>query len=309
MSIEITTTSGAELSEPEDQEKPAPAVEETTEQKESKESGSEEKEEEEEEKSGGESEEKEAKSDDSEDENEEKEKPKKKGGFQRKIDKLTARVSDREKELGYWKDLALKEKSAVDDIQEPEYSETTLINERPDPDDFENHSDYIEALTDFKVNQIEITRKEKELKSQIQNEQEKIVSDYSERVKIFSDKTEDFDEVLESTDEILMSPTIQQVILSSENGPELIYELCKDREEYARICKLHPIQAAQALGRFEAKLSSPSSTETKHEKKLTKAPSPIKPVGSKGGPVGKSIYDPSLSQKEYEAIRAKQRSA
>lgn len=97
---------------------------------------------------------------------------------------------------------------------------------------------------------------------------------------------------MEDVDDIPMSLTVQEVILASDNGPELMYELAKNPEEYARICKLPAVQAARELGKFEARISS--SQDTKKETKQltkTKAPPPIKPVGSKASSVTKSPDD------------------
>lgn len=235
----------------------------------------------------------------------EKDKPKKKGGFQRRIDKLNARISAREQELEYWKSQALKQGASE---EKPKNVESKPNDGRPVADDFENHSDYLEALIDWKAEQKIKERDLKQKKEQAESEQEKLVREHAERVQSFSKEVEDFQEVLSEVDDVPVSLTFQELILASENGPKLMYELAKNREEFERINKLSPLAAARELGKFEAKISK--STEVKPEiKKTTKAPNPITPVGSKGGHVDKSIYDESLSQKEYEALRAKQRKA
>jgi len=83
--------------------------------------------------------------------------------------------------------------------------------------------------------------------------------------------------------------------------------LAKDKAEFDRINSLNPIAAAKEFGKIESKISANSSEEKKPEpKKITKAPQPIVPVGSKGGSASKSIDDPNISQKEYERLRREQ---
>lgn len=231
-------------------------------------------------------------------------KPKKKGGFQRRIDKLNARNSAKDAEIEHWKQMALK--SAGEPKPEPVETKP-VVEGKPDPENFETHAEYVEALTDWKIEQREKSAKEQARKVELETEHEKTLKSHTERVKSFADKTEDFNDVLEAVDHIPVSVTVQEIILSSENGPELMYELAKNKDEYARICKLPPIAAARELGKLESRLSPKASEEKKTEepKKITKAPQPIAPVGSKGGGVQKTPE--SMNQQEYETWRREQR--
>lgn len=305
MSINVISTSIEQPTEkPIEQKevKAAPVVDETSEQNQSSESETEEKEELDESKEAEESEEDSEESDDSE-----KEKPKKKGGFQRRIDKLNARHAQAQQEADYWKSMALKKDAVETKKESVEPVQKVNASDKPDPENFDSHSDYVEALTDWKIEQREKASKEEAQKSQLQIEQEKVLKSHSERVNAFSEKVDDFYDVLESVDDIAVSPTVREIIISSDNGAELMYELAKNKKEYARICALPPLAAARELGRIETRLDSKSSEDKKTEiKKITKAPQPIAPVGSKGGVISKSIDDPNLSQSEYEALRRKQ---
>lgn len=248
--------------------------------------------------------------DDSDDESDdlqdsENEKPKKKGGFQRRIDKLNARNTAAQEEINYWKQQALK--GASEPVKnEVESPKSVSVEGKPSPDSFDTHAEYVEALTDWKIEQREKSAKETEQKNQIKTEREKILNAYSERVKSFSEKNEDFNEVLKSVDDIRPSATLEEIILTSDNGPALAYEIAKNRDEFKRICALSPLAAARELGKIEAKLASQSSEPKQEINKITKAPQPIVPVGSKGGSPVKKIDDPNLSQREYEALRLKQ---
>lgn len=239
---------------------------------------------------------------------EQKDKPKKKGGFQRRIDKLNARIAARDQELEYWKQLATKQK----DAGAPE-QKTEKVEAKPDPsgkpsaDNFETHADYIEALTDWKMEMRDKSKAQEQEKSKLESEHKTRMESHFERVKSFAESTEDYAEVVDGAD-IQFSAAAVEVITSSELGPQMIYELAKDRKEAERIAKLSPIAAARELGKLEAKLSLKASEPEKkpEQKTITKAPKPIEPVGTGRTAVTKSLDDPGLSQKEYERLRRKQ---
>lgn len=307
MSIKVESNSVPEAApaiEPVKQEaqsddKSAPEVK-APEQNESSESDTEEKEADKEEKDDARETE-----DDSESNESDKEKPKKKGGFQRRIDKLNARNTAAQQEIEYWKQQALK--GAGEPKKEPVDSKPEVAEGKPNPDKYDTHAEWAEALADWKVEQKLKERDQQLEKSKLKTEQETVLKAHTDRVKSFVAKTTDFEDVLTEVDHIPVSPTVQQIIVTSENGPELMYELAKNPKEYERICSLPPLAAARELGKIESKLSSQSKDTKKPEtKKTTKAPEPISPVGSKGGVVEKSIDDPNLTQAEYEKLRAKQ---
>jgi hypothetical protein len=128
------------------------------------------------------------------------------------------------------------------------------------------------------------------------------------REKSFSEKTSDYAEVMEDANFLKdASVTLQQIIVNSDNGPELMYELAKNKAEYARINAMSPIAAAREIGRIEASLTKPSEEKKTEQKKITKAPQPIAPVGSKSSTVSKRPEE--MSQREYEAKRREEMKA
>lgn len=243
-------------------------------------------------------------------EGEEQPKPKKKGGFQRRIDKLRASVSAKELEIEHWKNLALKEKAEGKDPEKTvETKKTTDQAGKPNQDDYELYDEYLEALTDWKADQKFKEYESRLEKSKIETAQEKMISSHRDRVEKFAKTVDDFDEVLEEVSDVVPSPTMQELLISSENGPALMYSLAKDRDTFERLNKLSPLAAAKEIGKLESMIEAKTSGEKREVKKTTTAPRPITPVKTKGGTKEKSIFDEDLSQKEYEALRAKSRSA
>lgn len=234
---------------------------------------------------------------------------KKKGGFQRRIDKLNSRVTAKEQEVEFWKQQALKNASVTQTSPGVNpTAKTAQVEGKPKPESFDTHTEYVEALTDWKTETKLKERDDKQFKERIDQEQSKIVGTYTERAKAFSEKTADFSDVLAEVDHIPLSPVLRDIILNTENGPQLAYELAKNPEEYARIAKLPAIAVAREVGKLEYRLQSSSKASSElADKKITKAPKPLETVGTGGkGSTGKSITDPSLTQREYEALRREQ---
>lgn len=231
---------------------------------------------------------------------------KKKSGFQKRIDKLNSAKAEAQREAEYWKNLALEAKGKTETKTEakaePKHATT---DGKPKPESFDTHAEYVEALTDWKTEQKLNQREEKAEKARAEAEWSKKVQTYLTKKSEFADKTPDFDEALAEVEDITVSPAVSQLIIDSEHGPELAYALAKDRETYARICKLPPLAAAREMGKLEAKIVSRAS-EAKETKKVTSAPQPLSPVGTGKGSARKSINDPDLSFADYVRMRRDQ---
>lgn len=182
--------------------------------------------------------------------------------------------------------------------QKEETPQKQNVSGKPKADDFADHEQFVEALTDWKIEQKEVKRRVDEAKVSQQKQLESYVAKKNE----FAEKHDDFDEIVESVNDIPMSITVHQLLLEDGGKPELAYELAKNRDEFKRICSLSPLAAAKALGAFEAKLGVHEKPEPK---KLTKAPKPIAPVGTKAKS-DVSIYDRDLSQRDFERLREEQ---
>jgi uncharacterized protein YozE (UPF0346 family) len=242
------------------------------------------------------------------------EKPKKKGGFQKRIDKMTKRLSAKEQEAEYWKAEALKQKTADAPKKEVESIAKVEAGGKPSADDFESHEAYVEALTDWKIEQREAKKEQAQKQEQAKSAYQKQIDEHNKRVVEFQKEASDYKEVvqdfIEEHGDIKFSLALEESIISSENGPALVYELLKNKEELDRINSLHPLVAAREIGKLEARLAKASESSEKKEIKTTKAPKPLTPVGTKSSGAGKkSIFDPDLSQREYEAIRDKEERA
>lgn len=238
-----------------------------------------------------------------------KDKPTRKSGYRRKIDKMTARYSAAVAEIEHWKAQALKGASGEPNIEKAVEPKTEATDGKPNPDTFDTHAEYVEAVAEWKFDQKQKQLTQEQQRVARETEYTKTLQAYSEREKSFEETHEDYREVLESVDSIQLSVTVKEAIVTSDVGPALAYELAKNPKELERICALgNSNAAARELGKIEARLES-KAPDKAEPKKTTKAPEPITPVGSKGASVEKSIFDPDISQRDYARLRAKQKSA
>lgn len=222
---------------------------------------------------------------------------KKKGGFKRRIDKLNTRLSEREKEIAYWREQAMGQKpSQANEETTPKVESTS--NE-PDPDNFETVRDYTKAVAKWEIAQEKKLIQEQELKSQ---EQKKIGA-HNKRVEAFAKEQDDFWEVIEDVDDIRASQPLEQLILESDIGPQLMYEIASNRQEFERLNSLGALSLAREIGRLEARLSPSKEASNTETRKPTKAPAPLRTVGNKSS--GTSTKSPDeMDFPEYKRWRA-----
>lgn len=235
-----------------------------------------------------------------------KEKPKK-SSFKKRIDRLKQRESLALEEANYWKKKALEGKSEPKE-EEPRAREKDSLN-GPNEDDFESFEEYQEAVIDHKV-KTALEQKEKlEAKKRAEREEIEKASAFQQRMNTFREKTPDFDDVMALADEegLQISNEATTYLNESELAPEIIYTLCKDIDLLDKINNLKGLAAAKELWKLEESLSK--KKENEKEKQTTKAPKPL--TRAKGlGKIEKTIYESaSMSQKEYEAMRRKKKSA
>lgn len=248
-----------------------------------------------------------------------------KDGFQKRIDKLTKDRSDVRRERDYWRDLAMKNQNQPEKSQKPAVeTKAEPTSGRPKQDDFKTHEEYVEALADWradeKVNARLAERDAKQKEASLKSEMDTKKSAHFKRVDEFKKAHEDYNEVVEDISDFRLSASLERAILESDNGPELIYQFAKNPEELARINALEPGAQGRAIGRFESSFQKSEPVESKEaaeeteekpspakpQPKFSKAPKPMKTVGSKAGNP-KTIFDDSMSTDEWIALRNKQK--
>jgi hypothetical protein len=224
-------------------------------------------------------------------------KPKKKGGFQKRIDKLTKEREAAKAEAALWREEVMNARQKAP-AESPKIEAKTIPTEgRPDPEKFTNQAEFLEAVADWKFEQRIKAQEQTKKFEQAKAEQAKTADSFYKKVEEFKKSADDFMETLADVEHIPLTPALQDIFKESDHGPQLMYELAKEPEEYARISKLSPLAAAREMGKREARIPVLPSKETV-ETKTTKAPAPLKPVGKSATASTKDPGD--MSFQEYK---------
>jgi len=215
------------------------------------------------------------------------------GGFQKRIDKLTRKNYELQRQL----DVVIRGGSNP--------SSTPL--EKPNPDKFETNAEYIDAATQYSVQESLNQRSAKQMIAANEAVQAMQSEGLAESVAAFRVAQPDFDTVVNSVADVPASDTLKRLIVESEIGGPLMYELAKDRNELLRLNTLSDIQLVKAIGVMEHNISSrTTSVAPKPQIPLSKAPAPIIPVG--GSTAGIIAEDPNtMSFDKYKEWRKKQK--
>jgi hypothetical protein len=269
--------------------------------------------------------------DDQEDDDKEKdedeskdEKPKKKSGFKRRVERFQRRLSEKDLEIEDLRKEVLRAKDNKDpdlaqDKRNDDNNKTQATDSKPDPDKYDSFIDYQEALTDWKLDQREAKREAQDAKNRLAESDQKRGKAFQDKFNEFKESNDDFVEVLEDVSDIIITPILQESIVDSDYGPQIMYELAQDREALTKLNKLsrtNPNRAAREFGKLESKILSkldshkPNSKSAKGKVKTTKAPKPISTISGNSEKVSrKTIYDAeNLSQAEFERMMNKRAS-
>lgn len=165
----------------------------------------------------------------------------------------------------------------------------------PKREDFDDPEQYIEAKAEWIAEQETAKRLDEKQRADLDNavklEQNEILTKYNERRAEIVKELDDFEEVA-LNDEIRIPMPAVQAILMHKDGPRIQYYLGQHPEEAAKLFELNPLQA---VGRIhEIGLEVKASV-----RQVSKAPDPIKPLGSRDSA---SQKDPAeMSMDEYAA--------
>jgi hypothetical protein len=171
-------------------------------------------------------------------------------------------------------------------------------SDEPTIDKFDNFDEYVAAKAEYIAKkQIEATLTDREKRQAEEREatsQRQIAESWGKKVEQATAELPDFEEVISSAD-LPMTPLMRQAIMESDVGPKLAYYLATHPEEAVALAGMSGVGAVRTIGRIEERLAA-----AKPSVKVTNAPAPITPVGTRAG-VKK---DPGkMSDAEYEKWR------
>lgn len=144
---------------------------------------------------------------------------------------------------------------------------------KPQPQDFKDYESYVEALSDWKVEEKLKTRAEQQERETREQAQARMARERADAanssISKAREKYDDFDDVALSEDLPISEPMAAFIAEHPEVGGELAYYLGSHREEAARIYKLSPVRQIVEMESLKAKLAAPPTP--------TRTPAPITP--------------------------------
>jgi hypothetical protein len=174
------------------------------------------------------------------------------------------------------------------------------VEGKPSLDKYETYDEYVDALTDWKIDQKSIERDTKVKVEQENQSRASLMKEHEAREAKAREVMPDYDAVVGNLSDagFDINPEIGRAIVSSDMSPELIYYFGKDLDELERINYLSPMAAAREIGKIEAKLlAKPIQTSN--------APNPITPVGQSKATVTKDVA--KMTDAEWYAQQQKEK--
>jgi hypothetical protein len=159
---------------------------------------------------------------------------------------------------------------------------------KPIAENFPDYEQYIEALTDWKLETREAERAKAELKSRNEAVAKASLEAWQAKAEAVKAEHPDYDSAIADA-AIPITPAMHEAIFGSDLGPQLAYHLAKNPEECKRLAALTPVAAVRALGRLEASLAADTAVpQTQKPAPKTAAPLP-KPPAVLGGSAAPSV--------------------
>lgn len=216
-----------------------------------------------------------------------------KAAMQKRIDRLTKRDAERERQL---REFQVKQPAAPNALKEPK------------EEDYKTYEEFVEARGRYKAEveyqqkqakeaqerqaaeqtkQIEAKRKDFEVK---EVELRKIHPDYDEAVAVMNEF------VAQADPRSIGTAVFRDVLMDSDNMPALVYHLGKNPDLVESLFTMSPLQIAKTLIKTEMSLAdAPKQTPQKP------IPNPPNAISGKSNPSGKPLWE--LDGDDYRKAR------
>jgi len=238
-----------------------------------------------------------------------------KGSFEKRIGKLTKKYRTAERERDYE-----REKRAEVEKELKKLKLAVPATDKPNVEDYEDTPSFLEALTDWKVEQKLRIQQDDTVKETTEVRDREAVAEIEETLDAIGDrgreKYDDYETLVFDKDLSLTQGMIETIILS-DIAEEILYYLGQHPDQAMLLSEMTVLKAAKEIGKLEVELSAaipkPSVSSdgtvnpddktvkvTPIKKKTTKTPEPIETVKA----TGTTDKDPAkMSPKEYRAWR------
>jgi hypothetical protein len=213
---------------------------------------------------------------------------------QKRIDKLVAKQREAERERD-----ELKTRLAGNQESRPaqENAPTLAAATRPEAKNFDTYEAYVDALTDWKLEDRDRIRNEAERTRTQQEAERTALTSHAARVEQATERYPDYSEVMEGAKALPITREIHMAIVGSEHGPDIAYYLATNPDEVTRIAKLPSFRQIAELGKLEGKFEAPAAETPNHTTNQAKKPLP-KPPANVGGTA--SVKQPDLQDPKID---------
>lgn len=207
-----------------------------------------------------------------------------KSGVQKRIDDLTFRRNQAEREAAHWRAVAESRAPAA----------------APKLADFDSHDEYDQAMLEHRIDDgvsRGLAKTAEQQAEKFSTEAQQAAKEvYNQRVSAAVTAIPDFVDVVSKTT-AKISPALEEALLDSDRGPELVYHLAKNPAEADRLNAMNDRQMNREIGRLEAAMSTAKPAPP--AARTTSAPAPIKPGSPASAPAN---TDPNkMDQAAFEA--------
>ena len=229
-------------------------------------------------------------------------------GVQKRIDAITKEKYEERRERQAAQERADRLERELTEFRQsgkqPQQQQRNLDNGAPNPENYaagRYDPDYLEALTDHKVNVMFASQENKATMAQKQSH----IGELQEAARTAH---ADYDTIEQDffQHQLTTVPEFRELLLDSDNPAEMSYYLGKNPDEMDKLGEMTQAQALRYMGRLEAKINITPSLE-QNKKTVSTAPKPIAPLGS--AKTSAVITDPSEAQSmsDYVKLREAQR--
>lgn len=155
---------------------------------------------------------------------------------------------------------------------------TEAVGEKPKEADFENHDEYIEALTDWKV-AAALAKRQPQPKPQPQGDDsvrtsadtpapdKKVLQKWKAFEEQGEDIYEDFYEAVHGTFEL--SPYMLEAAVEHDTAHEIVYYLANNPDKAAEIAALSPVKQAKAIDKLADEVAAAIAAEAGETEEIT----------------------------------------
>jgi hypothetical protein len=225
--------------------------------------------------------------------------PESKNGWQKRVDRLTARNKSIETENATLRaQLDEVKRSPAAPKQDPAApAPKPAPTAGPKLADFATAEEWADARADWQRTQ----ERQREESTNTDKEIRQTWDAHNSRISEARAKYDDFDEVAQTFGNIEIPQSAAMAIIEQPNSADVAYYLATHQEEAKKLAGLRPIQQIAAIVKISDKVAAPVIPAPAKPKPASQAPAPIKPVG--GAATGSTTDLGSMSYQDYKKAR------